>query len=103
DTAEVALASGVFGRVALAADRAPSGDVPAGLEVRLDRADASEGAFRFGPAFVALAEELRPGGVAYVGAGSGPLLRAADLEALVAPLVAGRGAEDAAGVVVTNN
>jgi len=99
DTAEVALASGVFGRVILATDREPLRALPTGLKVRLDSPEASGAAFRFGPTFVALAEELGPGGVAYVGAGSGPLLRADDFEALVAPL---RG-ESTSGVVVTNN
>lgn len=98
DTAEVALASGVFARVVLAADRAPEGEQPPGLEVRLD--EPSDEAFRFGPAFVALAEELGPGSLAYVGAGSGPLLRAADFEALVAPLAHGGGMPE---TVVTNN
>ena len=98
DTAEVALASGVLARVILAADRAPEGETPAGLELRLDEPGGE--AFRFGPAFVALAEDLGPGGLAYVGAGSGPLLRAADFEALVAPLSNGSAGQD---VIVTNN
>lgn len=95
DTAEVALASGAFARVVLAADRAPGLAVPDGLEVRIDGVGTSGSAFRFGPAFVALAEELPRGGVAYIGAGSGPLLRPADFEALVLAM--------ADGVCVTNN
>ena len=52
DLAEAALASSVFGRVVLAADRAPAGDVPASLDVRVDAEGESGGAFRFGEAFV---------------------------------------------------
>ncbi len=99
DTAEVALASGVFGRVILATDREVTRPLPQGLEVRLDSPEVSAAGFRFGPAFVSLAEELGAAGVAYVGAGSGPLLRSADFAALVEPL---QGA-DASDTVVTNN
>lgn len=102
DTAEVALASGVFARVVLAADRAPAIETPSGLAVRLDVAGMTGASFRFGPAFVALASECdakQAGPMAYLGAGSGPLLRAADFEALLAPL-AGDGASNAC---VTNN
>ena len=99
DTAQVAVDSGVFARVILAADRPPSGDVPAGLEVRVDATRSVGTPFRFGPAFVEVAEEVGEGALAYVGAGSGPLLRAADFEALVAPLAA----YGDAPVCVTNN
>lgn len=98
DTASVAAGSGVFARVTLAADRSPSGEVPAGIEVRVDAARATGTPFRFGPAFVEVAEEVGAGPLAYVGAGSGPLLRAGDFEALVAPL-----REVKASVCVTNN
>ena len=99
DTAQVAVDSGVFARVILAADRPPSGDVPAGLEVRVDATRSVGTPFRFGPAFVEVAEEVGAGVLAYVGAGSGPLLREGDFEALVAPL---RRA-DAATACATNN
>ncbi len=98
DTASIAVGSGVFSRVILATDRPPSGDVPGAVEVRVDQPRGGGTPFRFGPAFVEVADELGVGGLAYVGGGSGPLLRARDFEALVAPL---RG--DAATVCVTNN
>ena len=99
DLAESALASSVFGRVVLAADRAPAGDMPAGVEVRVDGAGATGRAFRFGEAFVALAGEMPSDGVAYIGAGSGPLLGVGEFEAIAAPLRA----PGAANVIVTNN
>lgn len=104
DSAEVALGAGVFARVVLATDRPPSLGVPAGLEVRVDdQGDADPGAgdpgagFRFAEALVAVGRGL-PGGVVYLGAGSGPLLRAEDFEAVRGALAGG-----GAHAVVTNN
>ena len=98
DTSAVAVASGVFRRVILATDRPLSGEPPAGVEVRVDATRPTGMPFRFGPAFVEVAAEVGVGALGYVGAGSGPLLRAADFEAFVAPVrTAG------APVCVTNN
>jgi hypothetical protein len=83
DAAEVALGSGAFERVLLLADREPAGATPAGLEVRRDVLGE---AFHFGRAFAALASEVAPAPLAYLGGGSGPLLTAGHYTALVAPV-----------------
>ncbi|MEX1022014.1 MAG: hypothetical protein WD058_02595, partial [Dehalococcoidia bacterium] len=102
DAAEVALASGVFDAVVLLADCAPELGAPPGLEVETDveaAAGSQAGAFHFGRRLADLVATRRLDGLAYVGAGSAPLLAAEHYGALTAPLAEAK----ADGVCVTNN
>ena len=101
DAIDAALASGAFERVLLLTDRPPDLDVPAGVTVEVDAATAGWGGqpFHYGRRLVEAIARHHLDAVAYVGAGSAPLLGGAALSALVAPIAhAPEG-----GRVVTNN
>ncbi|MDA1240744.1 MAG: hypothetical protein O2798_07870 [Chloroflexi bacterium] len=89
DAAEIALESGAAGRALLLADRAPSMSVPAGVEVETDADVAFGGPFQFGERLAAAVRKHRITRLVYVGAGSAPLLTAADWRALAAVGVRG--------------
>ena len=96
DTIDAAIASGRFERVLFLADRAPDLDVPDGVTVEVDRASET---FHYGRRLVRAIAEHHLDAVAYVGAGSAPLLGGDTLAALVAPIAHA----PESGRVVTNN
>jgi hypothetical protein len=98
DTAEAALSSGRYAHVCLLTDRPPLAPPPAGLEVETD-AEAGHSPFQFGRRLVEAAARRRLEAVAYVGAGSGPLLDAAGFVEIAAAL----GGAGEGGRCVTNN
>ena len=97
DTLSSAIATGHFDRALLLTDRAPTLAVPAGVTVETD-AEVGHALFQFGQRLVDAVQRHGIDALLYCGAGSAPLLDAAALDALVAPLHAA----DAA-VCVTNN
>ena len=97
DTLSSAIATGHFDRALLLTDRAPTLAVPAGVTVETD-AEVAHALFQFGQRLVDAVQRHGIDALLYCGAGSAPLLDAAALDALVAPLHAA----DAA-VCVTNN
>ena len=96
DTIDAALASDRFERVLLLADRPPVLDVPAGVTVEVDRGAEP---FHYGRRLVRAIAEHHLDAVAYVGAGSAPLLGGDALTALIAPIAHA----PEVGRVVTNN
>lgn len=97
DSAEAACASGAYDRVFLLADRAPTLDVPSGVIVETD-AEAGGAPFHYGTRLAGWVDRHHVERLATLGAGSGPLLEAADWRALAAPLAATPGER-----CVTNN
>lgn len=98
DTAEAALSSGRYAHVSLLTDARSAAPAPDGLEIETD-AEAHHHPFQFGRRLVEAAAGRRLESVAYVGAGSGPLLDAAGFVELAAAL----GGATEAGRCVTNN
>ena len=97
DTLSSAIATGHFDRALLLTDRAPTLAVPAGVTVETD-AEVAHAPFQFGQRLVDAVQRHGIDALLYCGAGSAPLLDAAAVDALVAPLHA----TDAA-VCITNN
>jgi hypothetical protein len=91
DTIEAALGTGCFARALLLADRAPASSIPAGATV-----DVDAGPFQFGRRLTDTVAHEGIERLVYLGAGSGPLLAAAEFEAL-------RQLPEGAAVCVTNN
>lgn len=85
DSAEAARASGAYGRVFLLADRAPTLPVPAGVVVETD-AEAGGVPFHYGARLADWVRRHRVQRFATAGAGSAPLLDAADWRALAEAL-----------------
>lgn len=79
DLLEVAPATGRFGACLLVADRAPASPLPSGVELVLDEVGEP---FHFGRQLAAVLSESEADCFVYAGAGSGPLLGRAELEAL---------------------
>ena len=97
DMAAVAVESAAFETVLLLPDRPVTLSVPAGVDVESDGdVGLRPGEFRFGARLSDLARRRGIEALAYIGAGSGPLLTADDFRALVTPLTAER-------ICVTNN
>jgi len=94
DLLEAARETGRFGEVLLVADRAPKLPLPDGSRLVLDEVGEP---FHFGRQLAAVVDESEAGRFVYAGAGSGPLIGPAELEALAA------GIETAESICVTNN
>ena len=104
DAIEVALAGGKYGGAVLLADRAPSLDVPRGVEVDVDAPGAP---FQFGARLSGAVAARGIESLVYLGGGSAPLLGGPEFEALASALDAAVGTEEAseggAAVGVSNN
>ncbi|MSQ29382.1 MAG: hypothetical protein EXR68_02700 [Dehalococcoidia bacterium] len=85
DTAEAARASGAYDRIFLLTDRPPTLDVPAGVIVETDT-EAGVASFHYGARLADWVRRYSVQRFATVGAGSAPLLEAADWSALAQPL-----------------
>ncbi len=85
DAAEAARASGAYGRVFLLADRPPVLSVPDGVLVETD-AEAGEAPFQYGARLSGWVGRHRVERFATAGAGSAPLLTAADWRSLAEAL-----------------
>lgn len=94
DLLEAAQETDRFGEVLLVADRAPAAVLPDGSRLVLD--DVGE-PFHFGRQLAAVVDRAETNRFVYAGAGSGPLIGTAELEALA------EGINAADSICVTNN
>lgn len=83
DAIELALATGRYERAVLLADRAPTLDVPSGVEVAVDQPGQP---FQWGRRLVAAVTRYEIETMVYLGGGSAPLFGSQEFDALAAAL-----------------